>query len=332
MLSLRTRVLLGALLWTIGLVVVTFAGIALVFRYFPAMPFLGVKGAIHTWIYHTGLVLAFAVVFLVAGAHQVRRGLSGINHLRARLGAVHDGRDARVEGHYVPEVQPLVDDLNALLEHREQAVRRALAKAGDLAHGLKTPLAILAHEADRALTAGDADLASAISQQVERMRRQVDYHLAHARAAASGAKSGARSSIRESADGLVRALMRLHAGNRLMFDVRIEPSQTVRCEREDLDEMLGNLLDNACKWARSRVVVASSSTDGWQVITVDDDGAGLAVEMRESVLQRGVRADEAAPGSGLGLAIVRDLAELYGGTITLSGSPEGGLRAELRLR
>jgi signal transduction histidine kinase len=332
MLSLRTRVLVGALFWTIGLVVVSFAGLALVFRYFPSMPFVGRTGAIHTWVFHTGPVLAFALVFLVAGAIQVRRGLSGINQLRTRLGAVHDGREARVDGHYVPEVQPLVDDLNSLLEHREQAVRRALAKAGDLAHGLKTPLAILAHEADRAVAAGHADLASAISQQVERMRRQVEYHLAHARAAASGGKSGARSSIRESADGLVRALLRLHASRGLEFDVKIDPSHTVRCEREDLDEMLGNLLDNACKWARGQVSVTSSEVGGWHVITVDDDGAGLAVEMREKVLKRGVRADEVAPGSGLGLAIVRDLAELYGGAVALSSSPQGGLRAELRLR
>ncbi len=332
MLSLRARVMLGAVLWTIGLSVVSGAALALVWRYFPSMPFLGRTGAIHHWIFHTGPVLAFALLVMVAGALQVRSGLSGIAQLRTRLGAVHDGRESRVEGQYVAEVQPLVDDLNALLDQREQAVRRALAKAGDLAHGLKTPLSILAHEADRAGTAGNIDLAAAIAQQVERMRRQVDYHLAHARAAASGGKSGARSSIRESADGLVRAILRLHASRGLTVDVRIDPSHTVRCEREDLDEMLGNLLDNACKWARAEVVISSSAVDGWQVIAVDDDGAGLPVEMREAVLQRGVRADEAAPGSGLGLAIVRDLAELYGGTIALGRSPRGGLRAELRLR
>ena len=332
MLSLRTRVALGAFLWTIGLSVVSAATLALVWRYFPEMPLLGRAGAIHYWIFHTGPVLAFALLFMVAGALQVRSGLSGIAQLRTRLGAVHDGRDVRVEGHYVAEVQPLVDDLNALLDEREQAVRRARAKAGDLAHGLKTPLAILAHEADRAASSGNVDLAAAISQQVERMRRQIEYHLAHARAAASGGTSGARASIRESADGLVRALLRLHHSRGISFDVRIDPSQTVRCEREDLDEMLGNLLDNACKWARTQVVIAGSTSGEWQVVTVDDDGEGLAAEMRETVLQRGVRADEAAPGSGLGLAIVRDLVELYGGTIALSSSPLGGLRVELKLR
>jgi signal transduction histidine kinase len=332
MLSLRARVLVGAVFWTIGLVVVSFAGLALVFRYFPGMPFLGRQGAIHTWVFHTGPVLACALVFLLAGALQVRRGLSGIDQLRTRLSAVHDGRDARVEGDYVPEVQPLVDDLNALLEQREQAVSRARAKAGDLAHGLKTPLAILAHEAERAEAAGNGDVALAMRQQVDRMRRQIDYHLAHARAAAAGSRSSARCVIRESADGLVRALSRLHASRGLTLDVQVDPAHIVRCEREDLDEMLGNLLDNACKWARTKVVLTASELDGGTAIAVDDDGAGLASEMRERVLQRGVRADQAAPGSGLGLAIVRDLVELYGGTVTLKESPLGGLRAELRLR
>jgi signal transduction histidine kinase len=228
-------------------------------------------------------------------------------------------------------VQPLVDDLNALLEHREQAVRRAVAKAGDLAHGLKTPLAVLAREADRAHTLGQTELASSISQQVERMRRQIEYHLAHARAAASGAAPGARCTVKESADALARTLLRLHADRTLALEVRVSPSDAARVQREDLDEMLGNLLDNACMWARSRVVVDSLERDAEVTVTVDDDGPGLRAEMREAVLQRGVRADEKAPGFGLGLAIVRDLADLYGGSIALEDAPLGGLRARLTL-
>jgi signal transduction histidine kinase len=163
------------------------------------------------------------------------------------------------------------------------------------------------------------------------MRRQVDYHLAQARAAGAGAIVGARASVRESADGLVRTLGRLHAGRGLTFVVDVPPAHAVRGQREDLEEMLGNLLDNACRWARSRVELGSSLADGNVVLTVDDDGAGLAPEMSEAVLQRGVRADEAAPGSGLGLAIVRDLAELYGGSIRLERAPAGGVRARLVL-
>jgi len=174
-------------------------------------------------------------------------------------------------------------------------------------------------------------MADSIGHEVDRMRRQIDYHLAHARAAASGATPGARSSVKESADGLARTMLRLHAGRALTVDVRVSADHAVRGQREDLDEMLGNLLENACTWARSRVTVESSAVEGGIVITVDDDGPGLAPSMREAVLQRGVRADEAAPGSGLGLAIVRDLAELYGGSIALDRSPEGGLRARLQL-
>jgi signal transduction histidine kinase len=163
------------------------------------------------------------------------------------------------------------------------------------------------------------------------MRRQVDYHLAHARAAASGATPGARCDVAASAEGLARTLLRLHAGRGLAIDLEVSVDHAVRSQREDLDEMLGNLLDNACKWARSRVAIRSSAADDRVVVTVDDDGPGLAPSMREEVLRRGVRADEAAPGFGLGLAIVRDLAELYGGRVALDDSPLGGLRARIEL-
>jgi signal transduction histidine kinase len=170
-----------------------------------------------------------------------------------------------------------------------------------------------------------------MSQQVERMRRQIDYHLAHARAAASGAAPGARCSITASAEGLCRTLLRIHESRGIAIEVKIAGDHCVRGQREDLDEMLGNLLDNACKWARSRVAIDASSSGAAIVITVDDDGPGLEPSRRDIVMQRGVRADEAAPGSGLGLAIVRDLAELYGGSITLGAAPMGGLRARLEL-
>jgi len=326
LLSLRSRVLLGALLWTVGLFSVT--GIIttqVMFRH-PDAPRI-----VHGAFSHATALSLLALVCMVVGLSQVRSGLSAVNQLRARLLAVHEGRDRRVEGTYPAEVQPLVNDLNALLDHREQAISRALAKAGDLAHGLKTPLAVLSQEADRADAAGHRELAGAISQQVERMRRQVEYHLAHARAAASGATPGARCSVADSAEGLSRTLLRLHAGRGLTITVHISAAHSVRCQREDLDEMLGNLLDNACKWAKSRVSIESSDTDASLVITVDDDGPGLVPSMRDVVLQRGVRADEAAPGSGFGLAIVRDLAELYGGSIALGSSPDGGVRARLRL-
>lgn len=332
MLSLRFRVLLGAVLWTVGLVLFSFGFISWVFRTHPDMPVFGRRGEIHFfWASHAGLVFLIAAIAMVLGALQVRRGLSGISQLRQRLAAVHGGQESRLSGKYVPEVQPLVDDLNALLAQREQAIQRAVAKAGDLAHGLKTPLALLSLEAERASAAGHEDMAVPLREQIGRMRRQIDYHLAHARAAASGAGPGARASVVESAEGLARTLPRLYADRRLSIDVRVDPSHSVRVPREDLDELLGNVLDNACKWARSHIVIESEQSGDALVVSVDDDGPGLPAEMREKVLQRGVRADEKAAGSGLGLAIVRDLAELYQGSIALGESPLGGLRAALTL-
>ena len=207
-----------------------------------------------------------------------------------------------------------------------------MSKAGDLAHGLKTPLAVLTHEAERAAAAGQHELAAAVSR------------AGRAHAAPGGVAPGARAR-----GGVRRHARRPVLGRRvgggagrarcagstptaaLPINVRVPPEHSVRCQREDLDEMLGNLLDNACKWGKSRVTIESAAADQSIVITVDDDGSGIDPSMRDVVLQRGVRADEAAPGSGFGLAIVRDLAELYGGAIALDRSADGGVRAQLTL-
>lgn len=320
--SLRRNVLIGAALWTVGLLAVWAVYITLYGAH--------VRGIIVIHSYPHTLAMV-AIVSMVVGFWIVRAGLRPFDELRRRLGAVREGSARQVEGTYPSEVQPLVKDLNALLSHQEAAVGRAVAKAGDLAHGLKTPLAILSQEADRAAAAGQRDLAESITEQVERMRRHIDYHVAHARASASGAMPGARCRVADSAVALSRTLLRLHADRGVTIDVQVAADHAVRCERPDLDEMLGNLLDNACKWARGRVMVASRLEAETVHIIVDDDGAGLAADLRQAVLQRGVRADEAAPGSGIGLGIVRDLAELHGGAIVLDVAPLGGLRATLRL-
>jgi signal transduction histidine kinase len=320
--SLRFRIVIGSLFWTAGIIFISHL-----------LSFVFIDRDIHSIRFASanGTLIAVAAILMLAGLSGLRSGLSPFRRLRAQLAALRDGRERRVEGAYPTEVQPLVNDLNALLDHREQVVTRAVAKAGDLAHGLKTPLAVLAQEAARAEAAGQHDIAAAIDQQVERMRRQIDYHLAQARAVASGATPGARSSVSDSAEGLARTLRRLHADRGLTIDVHVPADLAVRGQREDLDEMLGNLLDNGCKWAKSHVAVSASRVPDAVVVMVDDDGPGLAPSMRAAVLQRGVRADEAAPGSGFGLAIVRDLAELYGGSIALEDSPLGGLRARLQL-
>jgi len=325
-LSLRGSMMLGAVLWTAGLFALAGAAFTFALARHPEVPAFA-----HAAFGHRPPVVFFALVCMLIGLMQVRRGLSPVNRLRARLADVHAGREPRVTGRYPAEVQPLVDDLNVLLDERERRVARAAARAGDLAHGLKTPLAVLAHEAGQAMAAGQSELAGAIEQQIDRMRRQIDRHLALARSTAAGTAPAARTPVIASAEALARTLLRLHAGRGLRIDVDADAAHAFRGQREDLDEMLGNLLDNACKWARSRVALASAVETGQLILRVDDDGPGLAASMRESATERGVRADETAPGSGLGLAIVRELAELYGGSVALAVSPLGGLRAELRL-
>lgn len=318
--SFRWRILLGTVLWSLGLIPLMHLIFLAVHHQLHFMPEWGI-----------GVFLVFASLCILAGIWQFRAGLLPFGRLRRQLSGLRDGSGSRIEGDYPTEVQPLVNDLNSLLEHRERIVRRALAKAGDLAHGLKTPLAVLAQEAERSDAAGQHEIASTVSQQVDRMRRQVDYHLTQARATTPGIVPGARCSVLVSVEGLTRTLLKIYAARGLGIHVDVSPEHFIQGQREDLEEMLGNLLDNACKWAKSNLKIHSVQESGAVVLIVDDDGPGLPASMRDQVLRRGVRADEAASGSGLGLAIVRDLAELYEGTIALGDSPMGGLRARLRL-
>ena len=326
-LSLRSRIFFGAVLWSAGLFLLSGLVLTHYMLYVPEAP-----GIFHGVFVHYMMVVAVAMVAsIVVGFAQVKRGLASFNELRSNLAGVREGRDARVGGGYPSEVQPLVSELNELLSDREQRIAKAHRKAGDLAHGLKTPLTLLNQQAERANAAGQTELAGAILQQVERMRRQIDYHLAHARASAAGGTPSARCHVLTSADALARTMQTIHAERRLTIDVHVSHEHFVRAQREDFEEMLGNLVDNASKWAKTRIEVRSTVDGASIVTTVDDDGPGLDPSLRETVLQRGVRADEAAPGSGLGLAIVADLVEVYGGSIALQSSPLGGLRAELRL-
>jgi signal transduction histidine kinase len=319
--SLRSRLIVASVLWTGGLLAVMHMLSMMVIHVFPGMRTSKPVGPIIG-----GLAL------MGAGLLGLRQVLTPFRRLREKLVAVRVGDERRVEGTYPNEVQPLVDDLNALLDDREKAVKRAVATADDLAHGLKTPLALLAQEADCAGAAGNREMAQNIGQQVERMSRQVTYQLARARAAASGVSGAARCPVAPCAAALVRTLSKLYAERALEISANIAPELCARVQRDDLDEMLGNLLDNACKWARSRIVVEASRIDGGAlVVAVGDDGPGLSGTLRARVLERGVRADEGTPGSGLGLAIVCDLAELYGGSIALEESAFGGLLARVTL-
>lgn len=320
-LSLRSRLLIAWALWTVGLFAINGNIGMMILAVWPGARMFA----------HSSALLVVAASCVLVAFWQFRMGMTPINQLRQRLGDVRHGREASVNGDYPPEVQPLVDDLNALLLHREEAVTRARWTAGDLAHGLKTPLAVLAQAAERAELDGRADLAATIDQQVSRMQRQVTYHLAHARAAASGATPGAHCVVRPALDGLSRTLQRLHASRNLAIDVDVPLAAAVRAQREDVEEIFGNLLDNGCKWARTRVAVSAGQQNGTLAIHVDDDGCGLAAELREAVLERGVRGDQDTVGSGLGLAITRELVELHHGSLRLGESPLGGLRVSVTL-
>jgi signal transduction histidine kinase len=276
------------------------------------------------------LSLALGVLFIgVIGAvlAQVRFGLEPLRRLGRALGAIRGGATARLEGEFPGEIEPLAAELNALLDHNEALVERARTHVGNLAHGLKTPLSVLTNEARRS----EGALAELVGRQVALMRLQVDHHLARARAIATGSILGARTEILPVLRDLERTLGRIYAEKALAIEVACPPELAFRGARQDLEEMLGNLLDNACKWAASSVTVRALATGEQVQIAIEDDGPGLPAPRRAEVLERGRRLDEQVPGTGLGLAIVADLAQLYGGRLILDTAAGGGLQALLSL-
>ena len=292
-------------------------------------------------------ILALALALLAAGLAvaalvQVRVGLRPLARLRDGLAAVREGRSTAIDGRFPAEIQPLVAEFNAVLARNAEVVTRARTHAGNLAHAVKTPLSVLANAAaETADDAPDAALARLVREQVALARTQVDYHLARSRAAAAVGVPGLRTPLRPVLEGLLRLMNKVHAGRGLKVAIlACADDLAFRGEAQDLQEMLGNLIDNACKWAAGRVEVHAEACadvqpgplDAGQLrICIDDDGPGLPADARAAVFARGVRADEDKPGSGLGLAIVRDLAQLYGGEVDLQASPLGGTRAVLVL-
>lgn len=264
----------------------------------------------------------------VAVAIQVRVGLQPLRRIRVALNDIREGRAEHLEGDWPAEVQPLVKELDALLEHNADLLGRARTHVGNLAHALKTPLAVLANEVSRR----NGPRADAVDRQVKAMHRWIDHYLARARAAATGTVLGARTAVLPVVEDLKRTLLRIHAEKPLTIEIAdVDATAAFKGEQQDLEEMLGNLMDNACKWAERKVGLSIAADGGRLTITIDDDGPGLAPDEREEAVGRGKRLDESSPGSGLGLAIVGDIAALYGGELNLDESPMGGLRAVLLL-
>lgn len=280
--------------------------------------------ATFTWtallILGLGLVVA---VFL-----QVQIGLRPLYGLRNEIANVRKGKAARIVHSYPVEIQPLAEQVNRLLDHNQETVERQRTHVGNLAHALKTPLSVMLAEAGNQ----QGVLPDMVRKKTEVMKAQVDHHLRRARAAARAQLLGERTPIAEVLDEMAVMLERVFEEKGVEIDWRAPDDLGFRGERQDLQEILGNLMENACKWARRRVRISAGATGlGQMVVVVEDDGPGLPEEQREAALQRGMRMDETTPGSGLGLSIVVELTRAYGGKITLADSDMGGLRVLLEL-
>ena len=289
------------------------------------------------WAFDKALIVTFAVlaaVLLLTTMFQVRFGLSPLKRISDSLHSIRSGRAEKLEGSFPDEIAPLARETNALLEANKEIVDRARTHVGNLAHALKTPLSVMVNEAS---ARKDEPLANKMLEQADIMRDQVTRHLERARLATRSTVIGSITDVAPVAQALARTMEKIHHDRAIAVDVRVEGALQFRGERPDLEEMLGNLVDNACKWATSRVAldVAQTPADPTDTpnlrIIVDDDGPGLSATERESAGKRGQRLDETKPGSGLGLSIVTELAALYGGTLCLGTAPAGGLRAELTL-
>jgi len=275
------------------------------------------------------------IMFLLITTFQVRFGLAPLKRISAGLASIRSGAAERLEGSFPIEVAALARDTNALIEANREIVTRARTHVGNLAHALKTPLSVMMNEAS---ANPENTLASKIREQTDIMRDQVAHHLERARLAARVAVVGTVTEVRPVVSALVRMMEKIHHDRGISIMLDATEDARFRGEKQDLEEMVGNLVDNACKWAQSRVALETFverpevySERRIVRIVVDDDGPGLSPQQREQVGRRGRRLDEAKPGTGLGLSIVVELANLYGGDLTLGTAPIGGLRAELVL-
>jgi signal transduction histidine kinase len=269
---------------------------------------------------------ALGAGLLLLAALQTFYGLWPLRRVRREVASIRSGSQTRITEQFPAEIRPLTDEINQLLAHSEEQAEEARRHAGNLAHALKTPLTVITNAA----TAHAPGLADTVCREAQVMRRQIDHHLARARAIGRRASSQARATVWASVEAVQRAVDRLYEN--VTVDIAGDRSAEVRVERQDLDEMVGNLVENAAKYGGGRVFVTVEPKDSMIDIIVEDDGKGIAEADRNLLFVRGARLDTDKPGTGLGLAIVRDVAHIYGGTVTLEESEDlGGLLARLRL-
>lgn len=270
--------------------------------------------------------LLLGLGLIVMAALQTWYGLLPLGKVQRELARMRAGQSTRVEGAMPAEVAPMVEELNALVAHNDKQAEEARRHAGNLAHALKTPLTVIMNAA----AAGQDDLADTVIREARTMRRQIDHHLARARAVGRRGSAHSRAAVWPSVEAVERAVTRLYPNVRL--DIDGDHGLVAHIERQDLDEILGNLVENAAKYGGGSVFVTVRAQSGFAEILVEDDGTGIPEADRARIFDRGVRLDTGKPGTGLGLAIVRDVAEIYEGTVTLEESEDlGGLLVRLRL-
>ena len=275
------------------------------------------------------IVRSFALLgagLIALAAFQAWYGLLPLKQVRKALARMRAGQASRVEGAMPAEVAPMVEELNALVEHNDRQAEEARRHAGNLAHALKTPLSVIMNAA----AAGQADLPEAVIREARTMRRQIDHHLARARAVGRRGSAHSRAEVWPSIQAVERAVARLYPNVRI--DTAGAKDLVAHIERQDLEEMMGNLVENAAKYGGGSVFVTVAAEQGFVEVLVEDDGRGIPEADRVRIFDRGVRLDSGKPGTGLGLAIVRDVAEIYDGTVSLEESEDlGGLLVRLRL-
>lgn len=276
-------------------------------------------------------LIVLALILTAAAWAQVNVGLKPLEAIRQGVIAIRTHRERRLARDFPDEIMPLVQEVNDLLEVQEQAVARARMRAADLAHGLKTPLTVLANDANKLRRHGQADMAAEIEGLVRTMQRHVDHELARVRVAANTRRQGGRADMLHGLRGITETIKRSPHGEQLTWYVESGEGITAAIDPHDLAELLGNLVDNAAKWAKTEIHAAVAVDGGMAVAIIRDDGPGVPAEALEDLGKRGMRLDERVAGSGLGLAIVRELLDAYGGSLRLANGPQGGLVAEIRL-
>ncbi len=276
-----------------------------------------------------------AILLVGSSALQLRYGLQPLRRLQDGVRAIRRGASEKIDGVFPRDIAPLAGELNLMIAANRDVVERARTQVGNLAHALKTPLSVIVNEAGRE----SSPFSAKVAEQATVMRDQLSYYLERARAAVSAGKIGSATDVAPVVQGLVRTFEKIYDDRDIVFQQVASDEDRIRFlgEKQDLEEMIGNLVDNAGKWASSEVTITvSSQTDAvseraFFTVTIDDDGPGLDPALRTAALRRGQRLDESKPGTGLGLSIVDDLARIYGGAVSLATSPASGLRAELRL-